>query len=237
MVLFRHKDKWVFSFLVSWWPSMVQDLPLNSFSDPSLQISPHEGRDLTLLALCPFSLIPSFTFPFSVSHPLTFPVSLHFCFSHVRPSLSPSDSISCGLSRVTCFILFMGHMALPQPARKKKHNRKQWILGVSLISWYQSAPPFPSPPLAPLSFSSHVNWTSGGEVFTAPQLCNSLTKLEATRVIGFDELWKRKSWGDTGGRRGRQGCGLRLICLLWWSKCETDKNRCKRGFYVCERLD
>ncbi len=34
---------------------------------------------------------------------------------------------------------------------------------------------------------------------------------------------KRKRWGDTEGRRVRQGCGLSLICLLGWSECETDK--------------
>lgn len=130
---------------------------------------------LSYLALL-FGSPPSVSLPHPLSPPLT-------------------DSISCGF--------FMGHLSHSvygshgfASASQGKKNSGFWEF--SLISWYQCAALSQSPPQAPVSFSSHVNWTSGGEV-TASPLCDSLTKLEAARVIRFDELWKKKEVGRHGG--------------------------------------
>lgn len=163
-----------------------------------------------VLFILSLSLIPSYSFTSSVSPPPTCRTSLISCFAHLRlslplpRSLSPplTDSISCGF--------FTGHLSHSvygshgfASASQGKKNSGFWEF--SLISWYQCAPLSQSPPPAPLSFSSHVNWTSGGEV-TAPPLCGSLTKLEAAREIRFDELWKKKEEG-----RVRRGCGLLFV--------------------------
>lgn len=178
------------------------------FSPPSVQISTL-GRDPTLLLLCP---VHSVSLPHSLLQfhiicltPTHLSHLSHLLFrSSPSVSLSPplTDSISCGF--------FTGHLSHSvygshgfASASQGKKNSGFWEF--SLISWYQCAPLSQSPPPAPLSFSSHVNWTSGGEV-TAPPLCDSLTKLEAAREIRFDELWKKKEEG-----RVRRGCGLLFV--------------------------
>lgn len=178
------------------------------FSPPSVQISTL-GCDPTLLLLCP---VHSVSLPHSLLQfhiirltPTHLSHLSHLLFrSSPSVSLSPplTDSISCGF--------FTGHLSHSvygshgfASASQGKKNSGFWEF--SLISWYQCAPLSQSPPPAPLSFSSHVNWTSGGEV-TAPPLCDSLTKLEAAREIRFDELWKKKEEG-----RVRRGCGLLFV--------------------------
>lgn len=103
----------------------------SAFSHPSLQISSHQGATwhyyyCVLLILCLFLTHSLLQFPIlclapthlSYLSPLLSSPSVSLCVS-----LSVlTDSISCGLSRVTCLILFTGHMASPRPGTKKKQN-------------------------------------------------------------------------------------------------------------------
>lgn len=142
-----HSDVWLLHSvtLTSCHPSNKAQSNLtacfSALSHPSPQISTLKAVTwhycycvLLIPASHSLSLVPSFS-SFSLTPP------------HLSPTLSlllspSSQTISCGLSWVTWLILFTGHMALSQPVRgrKKKHTKKR-ILGVSLISWYQTALP------------------------------------------------------------------------------------------------
>lgn len=101
------------------------------FSSLCPDLHPRAWPDVITTVSCSFCLSPSF--PPTVSHhlshphppvaPLSSPVSLiSVCLSlSLVLSLRPSQTLfPVGFSRVTCLILFTGHMALPQPAREKK---------------------------------------------------------------------------------------------------------------------
>lgn len=121
----------------------------SAFTDPRSRDPHPQGHDLKLLLLCcvnslplfpfifpSFSFLIFFSFPLPVSHsfaasylplssslslsvtPLPYQLSLSIAWPHSLSVLA--DSISCGLSRVTCLILLTGHMAfLTAPLTKK----------------------------------------------------------------------------------------------------------------------
>lgn len=101
---------------------------------------------------------------------LQFPILAPTPSLSASASVSPSASVFVRPHSLYFLWSFAGHLSHSLygshgfASASQREKKKQGILGVSLISWYQSV----SPPPVPLSLSSHVNWTSGVEGFAAP---------------------------------------------------------------------